>query len=127
VLRLEQLGVPTYNELVFVANGDALDRDQAQIRRFMGAVARGLKDLRRNPDAAIKGLLKDNPDLDPTLQKASVRVTLPVFSAPAGKPFGWQDPEEWGAFAAWMNQNGILKTGTATGAFSNHYLPGQGL
>jgi putative hydroxymethylpyrimidine transport system substrate-binding protein len=127
VLRLEQLGVPTYNELVFVANGDALDRDQAKIRRFMGAVARGLKDLKRNPDAAIEGLLKDNPDLEPALQKASVRVTLPVFSPPSGEPFGWQDPEQWGAFAAWMHQNGILKTATATGAFSNRYLPGQGL
>jgi putative hydroxymethylpyrimidine transport system substrate-binding protein len=127
VLRLEQLGVPTYNELVFVANGDALERDQSKIRRFMGAVARGLKDLRGDPDAAIQGLLKDNPDLDPRLQKASVRATLPVFSPPSGEPFGWQDPEQWGAFAAWMKQNGILKAATATGAFSNHYLPGEGL
>jgi putative hydroxymethylpyrimidine transport system substrate-binding protein len=127
VLRLEQLGVPNYDELVFVANGDALDRDQSKIRQFMGAVARGLKDLRRNPDAAINGLLKDNPDLDPKLQKASVKVTLPAFSPPAGKPFGWQDPEQWGAFAAWMSKNGILKTGTATGSFSNRFLPGQGI
>jgi len=127
VLRLEQLGVPTYNELVFVANGDALDRDSSQIRRFMGAVARGLKDLRRDPDAAIQGLLKDNPDLEPKLQKASVNVTLPVFAPPAGKPFGWQNPEEWGAFAAWMSQNGILESGTATGSFSNRFLPGEGL
>jgi putative hydroxymethylpyrimidine transport system substrate-binding protein len=127
VLRLEQLGVPNYDELVFVANGDALERDQSKIRQFMGAVARGVKDLRSNPDAAIKGLLADNPDLEPRLQRASVKVTLPAFSPPAGKPFGWQDPEQWGAFAAWMSKNGILKTGTATGSFSNHFLPGEGL
>jgi putative hydroxymethylpyrimidine transport system substrate-binding protein len=127
VLRLGQLGVPNYNELVLVANGDALDRDASKIHRFMGALARGLKDLRTNPDSGLKGLLKDNPDLDPRLQRESVKVTLPVFEPPSGKPFGWQDPVQWGAFAAWMHQNGILKGRTATGAFTNRFLPGEGL
>jgi putative hydroxymethylpyrimidine transport system substrate-binding protein len=127
VLRIEQLGVPTYNELVLVANANGVDKNGTQIRRFIGALSRGLRVLKRDPNAALQGLLKANPDLDPRLQRASVKVTLPAFEPPAGKPFGWQDPAQWGAFASWMHQNGILKTGTSAGAFSNRFLPGQGL
>jgi putative hydroxymethylpyrimidine transport system substrate-binding protein len=127
VLRIEKAGVPTYNELVLVANADALDRDGMKIRRFIGALSRGVRDLKRNQSTAIQGLLKANPDLDPQLQRASVKVTLPAFLPPEGKPYGWQDPGQWEAFARWMKQNGILKTGSAQGAFTNQFLPGQGL
>ena len=54
----------------------------------------------RTPDEAIEGLLDANPDLDPELQRAVVDVTLPLFFPPEGKPFGWQDPAQWDAFAA---------------------------
>ena len=127
VLRLDQAGVPSYNELVFVANADGLDQNGQNIRRFLGALSRGVRFLKRDQGAAVDALLKANPDLDPKLQRASVQVTLPTFLPPAGKPFGWQDPAQWAAFATWMHQNGILKGSSATGAFTNQELPGQGL
>jgi putative hydroxymethylpyrimidine transport system substrate-binding protein len=127
ILRLDQVGVPTYNELVLVANADGLDQNGTKIRRFIGALSRGVRYLQRNPTEAIQGLLKSNPDLDPRLQQESVKVTMPDFLAPAGKPYGWQDPAEWNAFATWMHDNGILKSSSAIGAFTNEFLPGQGL
>src|SRR3954453_17134704 len=127
VLRLEQLGVPNYDELVLVANADGLDQSGDKIHRFMGALSRGVKFLKRDQSAAVDALLKANPDLDPALQRASVKVPLPAFLPPTGKPFGWQDPAQWGAFATWMHQNGILKRDNATGAFTNQMLPGEGL
>ena len=39
--------MPTYNELVLVANEDALERDGGTIRAFIGALSRGVRDLRR--------------------------------------------------------------------------------
>jgi putative hydroxymethylpyrimidine transport system substrate-binding protein len=127
VLRIEQVGVPNYNELVFVANADGLDQNGQKIRRFLGALSRGVRFLKRDQNAAVDALLKANPDLEPALQRASVKVTLPTFLPPAGKPFGWQDPAQWGAFASWMHQNGILKGSGANGAFTNQLLPGEGL
>jgi putative hydroxymethylpyrimidine transport system substrate-binding protein len=127
ILRLEQVGVPDYDELELVANADGLEQSRDKLRRFIGALARGVKFLRRDQNAAVDALLKANPDLDPQLQRASVRVTLPALQPPAGKPFGWQDPAQWGAFATWMNKNGILKKDNATGAFTNQLLPGEGL
>jgi putative hydroxymethylpyrimidine transport system substrate-binding protein len=128
IIRMEDAGVPTYNELVLVANADALERDASKIRAFIGALSRGTADLRKDPDEAIDGLLEANPDLDPELQRAVVKVTLPLFFPPRGKPFGWQDPAEWDAFAAWMEDNRLLEQAPdARGSFDNELLPGSGL
>jgi putative hydroxymethylpyrimidine transport system substrate-binding protein len=128
IIRMEDAGVPTYDELVLVANADALARDRDKIRAFIGALSRGVRDLRANPDEAIEGLLEANPDLDPELQRAVVEVTLPLFLAPEDKPYGWQDPAEWDAFAAWMQENELLEQPPdVQEAFNNELLPGSGL
>jgi putative hydroxymethylpyrimidine transport system substrate-binding protein len=128
IIRIEQAGVPSYNELVLVANEDALKSESDKIRSFIGALSRGTRALRRDPASAIDGLLKANPDLDPQLQRASVKVTLPLFFPPEGKPFGWQDPSQWDAFSAWMKQNQLLENPPDPAAsFDNDLLPGAGL
>ena len=120
--------MPSYNELVLVANEDALERDGDKIRAFIGAVSRGTRALRRDPRGAIDGLLEANPDLDPKLQAAVVDVTLPLFFPPAGEPFGWQDPEQWDEFSAWMKDNELLENPPDPEAsYDNGLLPGGGL
>jgi putative hydroxymethylpyrimidine transport system substrate-binding protein len=128
VIRIEKAGVPSYNELVLVANEAALESDADKIRAFIGAISRGTRDLRRDPNMAIDGLLEANPDLDPKLQRASVEVTLPLFFPPEGKPFGWQDPAQWDEFSAWMKDNQLLESAPDPAAsFKNDLLPGAGL
>jgi len=128
IIRMDDAGVPSYDELVLVANKDALERDGNKIRAFIGALSRGTRDLRKDPDKAIDGLLEANPDLDPDLQRAVVDVTLPLFLPPPDKPFGWQDPAQWDAFAAWMQDNDLLKhPADARGSYDNGLLPGSGL
>ena len=123
VIRLETVGVPDYDELVFVANADALDRNGPLIRRFMNAMRRGTISLQRRPEQGVNALLKANRDLDAKLQAAAVKVTLPFFSPPRGKPYGYQDPEKWRNFAQWMSDAGLIKRGAA-GASTNAFLPG---
>jgi putative hydroxymethylpyrimidine transport system substrate-binding protein len=128
IIRMEQAGVPTYDELVLVANESALERDGDKIRAFISALARGTRQLARDPGQGIKPLLEANPDLDPKLQRAVVDVTLPLFLPAEGRPFGWQAPEEWQEFVAWMRENELLtEIPDAGGAFTNEFLPGQGL
>jgi putative hydroxymethylpyrimidine transport system substrate-binding protein len=128
IIRIEEAGVPTYNELVLVANEDALERDGDKIRAFIGAVSRGTRELRQDPEGAIDGLLDANPDLDPKLQRAVVDVTLPLFFPPDDKPFGWHDPEQWDAFSAWMKTNNLLDNPPDPEAsYDNGLLPGAGL
>jgi putative hydroxymethylpyrimidine transport system substrate-binding protein len=128
IIRIEDAGVPTYNELVLVANETALESEADKVRAFIGAISRGTRDLQRNPDSAIDGLLEANPDLDPKLQRASVDVTLPLFFPPEGKPFGWQDPAQWDEFSAWMKDNQLLDNPPDPGSsYDNELLPGAGL
>jgi putative hydroxymethylpyrimidine transport system substrate-binding protein len=128
IIRMEEAGVPTYNELVLVANEDALQRNRDKIRAFIGALSRGTRELREKPDEAIDGLLEANPDLDAELQREVVKVTLPLFFPPKDKPFGWQEPAEWDAFAAWMQDNKLLENAPdVRAAYDNELLPGSGL
>jgi putative hydroxymethylpyrimidine transport system substrate-binding protein len=128
IIRMEQAGVPTYDELVLVARDSALADDGGRIRAFVSALARGTRALERDPERGVQALLDANPDLDPRLQRAVVRVTLPLFLPAQGRPFGWQDPTEWQEFAAWMRENRLLtEIPDAGGAFTNEFLPGEGL
>lgn len=128
IIRVERAGVPRYDELVLVANEDALERDGGRIRAFLGALARGTRDLRRNPDTGIRPLLRADKGLDERLQREVVRVTLPLFSPPEGKPYGYQDPGQWNRFVAWMRENKLVRNlQDARGAYTNELLPGAGL
>jgi putative hydroxymethylpyrimidine transport system substrate-binding protein len=126
VLRIEQAGVPRYDELVFVANADALDRDGPIIRRFLRALGNGADRLARDPARGVKALLDANRELDPKLQDASVRATLSRFAPPKGRPYGWLDPAQWAKFGEWMQAHTLTKRGAA-GAFTNRFLPGRGI
>jgi putative hydroxymethylpyrimidine transport system substrate-binding protein len=126
VIRIEDAGVPPYDELVFVANADALDRDGPLIRRFIQALARGAAQLKRDQAAGVDALVSANRDLDQKLQAASVKATLPYFLPPPNRPYGWLDPRRWSRFGQWMLSNRLIGRGTA-GAYTNRFLPGQGL
>jgi putative hydroxymethylpyrimidine transport system substrate-binding protein len=130
ILRMERLGVPTYNELVFVARRRDLDEEfGARVRRFMQATARGHETLRTDPSVGIDGLLEADDGLDRGLQEAVVQATLPVFF-PAGeeRPFGYQDLREWQRYADWMLDEGLIKRPQIVEQVAtNEFLPGEGL
>jgi len=129
ILRMDEIGVPTYNELIVVARaGDVRSRGPL-LRRFMRALARGHEAVRKDVDTGVDALVKANPDLEPRLQRAQIQATLPVFF-PTGKdrPFGFQDPAEWQRYAEWMTENELLpSTQTSERAFTNEFLPGEGI
>ena len=65
ILRMEEIGVPTYNELIFVARRQDLDAAGAsRLRRFLSATAAGHRLLRENPQAGVDALLKADKGLD---------------------------------------------------------------
>ena len=130
VIRMETAGVPNYNELVIVARQDELDaKGGAKVRRFMQALAQGMKALKQNPNAGIDPLMKANPDLDRRLQEASVKATMPVFfPADTSKPFGYMNPAEWATYGDWMARNRLLANPPdAARALTNEFLPGEGV
>jgi putative hydroxymethylpyrimidine transport system substrate-binding protein len=128
ILHLEDLGVPTYDELVIVAREETVRHDGAMIRRFLQALARGTKALADRPAAGLDPLIEANPDLVRSTQEEQLEATLPVLQAEQGKPYGWMEPREWDAFARWMQEEGQLKDGAVVQrAFTNEFLPGEGI
>jgi putative hydroxymethylpyrimidine transport system substrate-binding protein len=127
-LRMDQLGVPSYAELVVVARREDLDTDGAnRVRRFLQATARGYTRLKTAPEQGVDALLAADKGLDRGLQLASVKATTSVFfPSEESKPWGWQDRAMWDRYAAWMKANGLLK-GVPNGgaALTTEFLAGQ--
>ncbi len=129
ILRMDEVGVPTYNELVVVARARDVRVRGPLLRRFMRALARGHERVRKDVDSGVDALVKANPDLERKLQRAQIEATLPVFfPRDRDRPFGYQDPLAWQRYARWMTDNDLLRSPqVAQRAFTNEFLPGEGI
>jgi putative hydroxymethylpyrimidine transport system substrate-binding protein len=112
VVGVEDLGVPTYDELVLVAKGDRVAKDPEPIRLFIEALQRGSRAAAADPALATKTILAAGSGLDPKLTAAEMQATLPLLAqAPDPKnpqPYGYMDPAQWETFAGFLVANGAL-------------------
>jgi putative hydroxymethylpyrimidine transport system substrate-binding protein len=124
ITPVNELGVPTYDELVFVARRSTLEEQGQKIRLFISALKRGTEAAVANPKAASEAVLAANTSLEPKLTEAEIAATLPLLgNTPQGKPYGYMDPEEWEAFAGWMRDEELISTlPKAAELLSNDYL-----
>ena len=125
---VDELGVPSYSELVLVAKGSRLEEDPDPIRLFIGALARGTAEAVANPAKATAAVLDANTALEPKVTAAEVKATLPLLRRGGleGKdqPFGYMDTAKWQAFINWMVKQDVLSTrSSAVDALTNDYLP----
>jgi putative hydroxymethylpyrimidine transport system substrate-binding protein len=127
VTPVDELGVPTYDELVLVANRQRLEEEPQKFRLFVAALERGTAAAAEQPQAATKAVLEANDGLDPKLTEAEVKATLPLLAAQTpGQPYGYMNPAEWSTFAGWMRDNGQLSSlPEASELLSNAYLAGE--
>ncbi len=99
----EELGVPAYDELVFVARNDRLD-DPA-LRKFVDAVARGVQYIVNHPDKAYDLFVKSRPELDDELNRRAWADTIPRFALrPAAL-----DTARYRRFAAFLEERGLIQ------------------
>jgi putative hydroxymethylpyrimidine transport system substrate-binding protein len=127
VTPVDQLGVPTYDELVLVANRKALAADPDKFRLFIAALERGTDAAVEQPNAATDAVLEANDGLDPKLTEAEDKATLPLLDARLpGQPYGYMEPAEWSTFAGWMRDNDLISALADPGELlSNAYLSGE--
>ncbi|MDQ6835381.1 MAG: ABC transporter substrate-binding protein [Actinomycetota bacterium] len=128
VIRVDNAGVPAYDELVLVARANELATKTNLLRRFVQALGRGYQAVRSDPAAGVSALVKANPSLSRKLQLASVQATLSsFFPSGAGRPWGWQDPGQSTAYGRWMLAHHLISNpATVIGASTNQLLAGQG-
>jgi putative hydroxymethylpyrimidine transport system substrate-binding protein len=125
VIPVNELGIPTYNELVLVANSETLDEQSEEIRLFIDALERGTMAAADDPAAATQAILDAGKGLDPQITAAEVRRTLPLLLPKGSKePYGYMDPKEWTKFAQFFADQGVIKALPATDdVLTNDLLP----
>lgn len=121
VIRLPEVGVPNYNELLVATSDAYAEEDPETVRRFVAALVRGHEAAIEDPEAARDALLAANEELDPGVAAETLDLTVPIFGS--GR-VGYQDPEEWEAYVEWAVENGVLESGVDVGdAMTNEFLP----
>jgi putative hydroxymethylpyrimidine transport system substrate-binding protein len=124
VVPVDQLGVPTYDELVLVARRSTVEDDPEAIRAFLEALARGTDYARAHPQEAASAVLSAGKGLEPTQTRAEVAATLPLLAPPPGKPYGYMDENAWQAYSEWMAQHGLIdRAPEPSEVLTNELLP----
>ncbi len=75
---LEEEGIPTYDELIMVANLDKVDKDS--MLAFLEAIESGIQFMINHPEKSWELFIKGRPDLDDELNRRAWRDTLPRFA-----------------------------------------------
>ena len=123
VFRLEDFGVPDYDELVVVTSDELAREEPELVRALLRGLQRGQDWAAADQAGAADHLLDANPDLDRDVLLEQLRLTAPLLS-PSEQPTLSLDPAEWEAYAAWMRENGILRKPVAVGdAVTREFLP----
>lgn len=124
VIPVDRAGVPTYDELVLVANSDRLRADaayRADVRTFVTAFLAGTSQARTHPARALSIMAKATASPRTFLARA-VPATLGLLSGPSG--VGCLTTESWRRFGAWMRARELLKTTVAaTSVVDPAFLP----
>jgi len=121
VIRLPEVGVPNYNELVVATSEPYAEENPDLVRRFVGALVEGHRYALENPEASRDALLAANEELDPEVTEETVALTAPLFEA---ELIGYQDPEEWRVYVDWAVENGVLPGPVEVDeVMTNEFLP----
>ena len=99
---VEEEGVPSYDELILVANPELMDR--AVLRRFLDALEDGVRYLVNHPDESWALFIRGRSELDDELNRRAWRDTLARFALrPAAL-----DRARYARFARFMYEQGLI-------------------
>ncbi len=119
VIPLDRAGVPTYDELVLVANSDRLRSSKAYadtVGKFVDTFVRGSAEAKAHPERSLEILSKVT-----AAKRSFLAVSTPATLELLGD--GCLSKPAWAAFGAWMLERGLLKNPVpARGVMTTRYL-----
>ena len=108
---LDDYGVPTYYEGIFLASDEAIANDSETLQAFLRASARGFADMKADPEAALATLLAnqnaENFPLSETVERKSMGVLIPMMET-ADAAFLSQSDACWQENIDWMLDQGLI-------------------
>ena len=108
---LDDYGVPTNYEGVFVANDETIEKDSALLCAFLRASAKGFADMQADPEEALAILLAnqnaENFPLSETVERKSMETLLPMMET-AEASFLSQTEACWQENIDWLYESGLI-------------------
>jgi putative hydroxymethylpyrimidine transport system substrate-binding protein len=117
VFRVDENGVPTYDELVVVANKKKLASDpayRATVKDFLAGLAKGDAAAQADPAAALAAITRAAKGYTATELRKMVEATAPLLKNSGG--FGAMDITAWQHFADWMKTEGLIDRSVNAGS-----------
>ncbi len=99
---IEEEGVPSYDELIYVANPETMDKDK--IARFLAATEKATQFIVNNPEQSWEIFASTSPELQDELNARAWIDTLPRFAL---RPAGF-DAGRYARFEAFLNESGMV-------------------
>ena len=108
---LDDYGVPTYYEGVFLASDTMIAEEPEVLRGFLRACAKGFDDMQADPDGVLQILLdnqnEENFPLSKTVEQQSMDTLLPMMET-ADAPFLTQTEACWQENVDWLLSEGLI-------------------
>ncbi|WP_282153603.1 ABC transporter substrate-binding protein [Ruegeria atlantica] len=99
---IEEEGVPSYDELIYVANPDTMDADK--VARFLAATEKATQFIVNNPEKSWEIFAATSPELQDELNARAWVDTLPRFAL---RPAGF-DAGRYARFEAFLKDSGMI-------------------
>jgi putative hydroxymethylpyrimidine transport system substrate-binding protein len=126
IIPVDKAGVPSYDELVLVANASRLRDDpgyRSEVKRFVAAFLSGTADARSNPGRAL-AILRTATGASASFLARATPATLRLLAGPHGP--GCLSVREWRRFGAWMAARGLVKRPVAAASVVDpSFLPAR--
>ncbi len=126
VFPADELGVPSYAELVVAANADRLASDAAYadaVKRFVADLVKGTDDAIADPSGTT-AIMKQETEYKPAFLDESVPYTLSLLNPAAGTKTGCIDVANWQSYGEWMKGEGLItSTPDASTIATDQYMP----
>ena len=126
VFPASALGVPSYAELVLVANRNRLASDKAYanaVRRFVKSLVAGTNGAMKDPSGTTQ-IMEQVSQYKVDFLKVSVPYTVTLLKPPAGMKTGCINVANWQSFGNWMKQNKLIHiTPNASLIATDKYMP----
>lgn len=107
ITPVQKLGIPDYDELVWIAPKDLVAKDPKLVRAFNWAVGRGTAAALEDPKGAAKEIdeaVESTPESDLKTTEAEVEATFPFLSKS-----GYTDPDQASQLVDWMYEEGMIQ------------------
>lgn len=108
-----------------IASNNTIEQRPDLVKRFNAATAKAWIEAKKHPDDAVAAFKEANPlKNDPApVVRDDLMISLGYVVPHAGKPFGWQPPEQWEAVKTLLTEfAGMPATAQSKSFFTNDFL-----